>query len=970
MTKVKSNLVILFGILFCIASVHVRTFAVKTQSCVITLPSDTRVIAEKIESCIKKPFFLGRITYHSDTNFSEEEFKYLVDIKEGTLIDSRDIKRVVSYLIKKNKFEKIDITLSSAGEGKWLHMELTGFWNFKDIKISGFFLLDKERYKKYYMLKSGDPFDKEKHEHSIVKLINILKDEGYFDVKVAPCLSYDDNTKSVSVNLNLQRGVRFSIGNVVFSAKKNGPVEDSMATLGKEMESFFSGRLTRNYYSKEMINKEARSVKKYLLNKGFLHVDIHLIEKVDRVKNKVDLVFTVEVYSKKEFIFFGNKFFSDERLLEKILLFGRSAWLVPASILSEDIFQAYYEKGYWHALIDSVEEPTGYYFIIQEGDRIAVKDIKFNSAKNFPSQILRTCFSEFLRSRFFDAQLLKKSINKLMHYYLKNGFLDIQILKQEFMKIDDSHYRLVLTIDEGEKKYLTSIILQGAEELRSQGPFENFQQNNLRIAFDAELLQNQKQWLIDYFQSKGYLYVEVNAELQKDGNNIVLIWKINKGDSVVTFGKTIMIGCSNFPFPYIARELNYREGELWDKEKLKKSLLRLRNLNIFEQVHLYPYQVSQYESQKDILLKLTPDDPFEFRLRAGIGLQEVNRHFIWRRGFTYKLGASFLYKNPFNLGDVFFAGMDFARSHRNICFTYSRPWIFNIPLSSIYKFYANRYDQPGFSGSKDKLYQVKQEGFLVGLERIFSKFHLSTNIGVEWMQTKINDNMSAVANRIAEAINFESRLLGEKLPYLLFEPTVLIDCLDNKINPTIGSFTLLTLKGMFPLSSKYSDLFFVRVLAEQSFFYPIANCLIAALRLRIGHVFYQVFKNIMPIERFYLGGANSVRSYEADLCPPVGFFKDKSDCYRIAPQGGKTMANGNFELRFPLFKALGGVVFQDLGALVGDRLDKSSLFAATGFGLRINTPIGPIRFDIGWKWNPCRQFESSYTWVLVFGNAF
>ncbi|MCK5633010.1 BamA/TamA family outer membrane protein, partial [bacterium] len=140
-----------------------------------------------------------------------------------------------------------------------------------------------------------------------------------------------------------------------------------------------------------------------------------------------------------------------------------------------------------------------------------------------------------------------------------------------------------------------------------------------------------------------------------------------------------------------------------------------------------------------------------------------------------------------------------------------------------------------------------------------------------------------------------------------------------------------------------------------------------------GHIFYQAFENIMPFERFYLGGAHSVRSYETDLCPPLGYFTGKDGVCCFVPQGGKTMFNCNLEVRFPLVHSLGAVLFQDFGALVGKSKKDfgfSNMLVATGFGLRYKTPIGPLRFDIGWKWNKHRPTDYSYAWFLSLGHAF
>ncbi len=85
------------------------------------------------------------------------------------------------------------------------------------------------------------------------------------------------------------------------------------------------------------------------------------------------------------------------------------------------------------------------------------------------------------------------------------------------------------------------------------------------------------------------------------------------------------------------------------------------------------------------------------------------------------------------------------------------------------------------------------------------------------------------------------------------------------------------------------------------------------------------------------------------------------------------MLNGNLELRFPLLGEFGGVLFQDVGILSGDNFadfKAENLLAGTGFGFRYNTPIGPLRFDIGWKWRITAPTERSFAWFLTLGQAF
>jgi len=967
------------------ADVQVDVGQMKKSCIVITLPSDLDEINKQIQEVIVEPFVVSRVTYNADITLGDKEFSYLIGFSQGDTVDSHDVQLAVSRLVKKNKIEKITLAICSDIGGKHVHFGIAGFWTFKKLKIHGI-LVGKHEYGAFYAMEQGDPFHEVQHNHSLKKIGDVLKCQGYFESKVSAQITNEKETKSVSVDITLERGTKFSIKQVAFYVKSAKDNElDGLGSLESRINELFVKKLSKKTYSKALINKVARSVKRHLSKKGFLHVDIELVEKIRYNEKLVDLKFILMLHSKKEFIFFGNSFFSSSELMDKILLFGRSAWLVPASILSGEIERAYHEKGFWDCQIETRCGSQGSFFLIKEAKRVSVNQVVLRGIERFDHAFLvKKCFSEFLRAKYFDEEKLQRALSNVVSYYLRQGFWDIAVLKKEYEKLDgqNNEYVLVVSLQEGKQFYLKSITIEGFDELLSQGPFAKCVQKKTETPFDARFLTEQRNWLVEYFKKRGYLHVDVKHKFKKDGQGIALKWIVRPG-TCVTFGKTIVMGSGVFPIDNIMRELQYKEGDIWDNEKLKASVARLRMLEIFDHVHLYPYNVSVEQECKDILLKLHNEDPYEIRTRIGLARYGIDKEYFFGKGFTYRLGGAFLWKNVSNSADQFVIDFDVTRSYSNAFISYWRPWIFGLPVKTIYKLYANRYEQPGFISSKKNLYQVKQDGFLVGFNRAYGKMDFSCNIGLEWMETSIKKEMGRLAHIVASAICFDSCLLDKKIPYILLEPTIVIDRVDDRLFPTSGFFTLISAKGMFPLKKCYSNSYFVRVMAEQSLYYAVTKNLICAARFRFGHVFHQKFENISPIERFYLGGAHSIRSYEKDMCPPWGIICDKErkfqvdtkayksgNCLLVAPQGGKTMCSFNLEGRFNLYKSLWGVIFQDVGALVCDKFNQSNFSAATGFGIRYNTILGPIRFDLAFKWRKRRAFESRCAWFLAFGNAF
>jgi outer membrane protein insertion porin family len=97
----------------------------------------------------------------------------------------------------------------------------------------------------------------------------------------------------------------------------------------------------------------------------------------------------------------------------------------------------------------------------------------------------------------------------------------------------------------------------------------------------------------------------------------------------------------------------------------------------------------------------------------------------------------------------------------------------------------------------------------------------------------------------------------------------------------------------------------------------------------------------LPIDlRLFNGGARSVRSFpERELGPQTEGY----------PIGGESMWNANAELIRSLGRTLRAVAFIDAGSLTTDFSDLGSgqLEIAAGLGLRLDLPVGPIRFEYG-----------------------
>lgn len=917
-----------------------------------------------------EPFLLETLTFDSSVYLPQDEFLYLVDVHEQEIVTIDKLKKAIEYLRAKKAFQEIIISIEPGVVGTHLHFSLKGLWIFSKLRIKGI-LQDKETVARYYLIQPGEPFDAQKHKHSLQQIKESIKSDGFFDASVRATLYYDYDTRTILVTIILEKNKRFHVGEVNLTLKTQHN-ETIAQTIKKELLSRFLNPLEKKVYNKQQITKVAREAKNYLMLCGYLNVSIKLNEELDFHQQAVNLHWNVDIHYKKQCTFLGNYFFTQQELLGRILAFGRSAWLVPATILSEEIQQAYHDAGFWNVQINTTEKNNEYCFVIKENKRVVIKEVEIRNthfAQEAP--LVKQCFSK-IRNSFFDATVIKESLSSLIEWYQAHGFLSATILGVSYEDMPTKNeYRLIVAINEGEQSLITRVAIPLFPALEKKGPFLKIIKAKKEVPFTFDLLNEQKQWLSNHFHKKGYLYAEVEPVLQIDNlHNVYIQWNINTGEKI-HFGKTIITGSSTFPRDIIFQQLAYKQGDVWNQELIKQSFIRLNELQIFSSIQLRPLSDQKQAAERTLILQLQKDDPFEIRLRGGLELQHI-REFHTFNGITYKVGGTFIIKNPFNRGDRMRFDADVTKSHYELVGQYRLPYFFNTPIGTLLQGYSIKHDQPGFVGSTNKLYQALQHGFLLGLLKKTNQLDCSINVGFEWMQTNVPDECKIQARCLAHAIDFKPELFERTVPYVFIEPTLFYERVDNKLYPRHGSISLLSAKGMFPIGGSAHTSYFVKLLVEQAFFVPFYQS-VFALRVRFGHIFFKTFDTIMPTERFYLGGSRSLRSYNTDLAPPLGCFVDNDCDEQLVPRGGKSMINTNIEIRFPIFKQLDGVFFQDVGTLSSDNFasfNSKDLLAGTGFGLRIHTPVGPLRFDIGFKWRKIYEDEPRYAWTLTFGQAF
>lgn len=934
-----------------------------------------------LKELLPHKIFIKSIDIQADFKVDQDELLYLIDLVPMSHISLVDLERTIFYLRKKEYFSKIEVVYDSIEHR--LIFKLDGLFILSNFRLHGS-MIGKEKYKSSYVMETGECFEKKKHTYSLKKMKEKFYQAGYFNAEIKDEIFYDPILKTVKVDLFLQKSKQFTIGDCKFDIDSIDKVaQQDLLLIWQQLHKLFIKKFLKLKYTKDLVEKAITQLKNFLTKKGFSQSQVTYKELIDYDHHQVNLHFNISFDEKKEFVFWGNHFFTQENFLENISMYGKSSWRFPGAILADEITSMYKSKGFWDVKVSVKEEEHKTFCMIHEGKRailqaIEVKDNFHIAAKKLESE----CFSA-LYEKPFDRELFSQAMTALQQLYMQHGFWDIKVVKEDFVpfyhqseKLNTMSYKAVVTLDEGKMRKLKSIEIETHPDLLLQEPFVHYQNLKEAIPFNHTLILSQKNWLINYFKDLGHNKIIVDYVSIDDEDGIKLIWSVHLDEKQVYFGKYVVSGNSQIPFKYLKRELMFRQGEIWDKKKIEQSMTNLRNLELFDTVHMYAHKETDDSGQIPVGVKLIAADKYEVRTR--IGGQQVGKDFSLQQGFSYKAGGTLIINNPFKFGDRVVLEADFTRFYENFSIQYLMPWLFaSRPIRSQIKIYDNHYLQPLYIGSDVSIYNAAQQGILFGLQEKHQNINVGMSVGIEFKGVSVAN----IAD-IALSIDYNPLLFGKKIAFLFAEPSFMWTNVDNIVNPRSGSNALITLLGMADIVDRTS---LFKFLGEYALYIPCHSSTVIAIRTRIGHIFNRQYNEILPIDRFYLGGANTIRGYDRDYCPPLGRLTrpvyaphaglppQANNLWNYVNQGGRTMLNCNFETRFPIYYELEGAVYFDAGVLIKDSVQDvpENMLGGVGFGFRYNTPIGPLRFDLAFKLDrKYLEFESPYVWYLTLGQAF
>jgi outer membrane protein insertion porin family len=525
---------------------------------------------------------------------------------------------------------------------------------------------------------------------------------------------------------------------------------------------------------------------------------------------------------------------------------------------------------------------------------LPIKEIRFIGNDAVPAKHLQAETISKPGEEYKDLDI-NYDVDRIIRLYRSRGFFSTEV-KPEVTIVRDT-VTIVFQVEEGSRPTIDSIVVEG-DSLR-----------NLRSLFKIHVgdhfilskLNDTERAIQDRYKDRGYPFAEVRYSVFPDSG--VLVFEIEKG--MLYYVRNIEVRGLTRTRPHLVeREIELESGDMYSKSKVYDSQRRIYALGFFSTL-----RVEMLRVQSDSLdLIFTVKELKSRILNFGVGMSLP---------FSFLLSFGFEELNLANIG------------HR-------------VNISPLFKF------------NIEKEWEAKIEARYT--------FPYVTSLGLKlsilpfvWFEEKTDFSRQTRGNesRLAKVFTEDVALtLSHRYKYVRIEPKVTLPDTIKGVTNSVKTQFLLDLRDEFfdprkgfyftPSIEYAGGIFgganhFLRLESEERVFYPLLGNT-AALRFKIGVLVPT--NGVSVYEKYFLGGQYTLRGY-----PEFSIGPDSIGDERY----GNILLNFNVEYRVHLPWNFGLVGFFDAGYVDNemDLTDTEYLKTTAGIGLRYFTPIGPLRFDLG-----------------------
>ena len=583
----------------------------------------------------------------------------------------------------------------------------------------------------------------------------------------------------------------------------------------------------------------------------------------------------------------------------------------------------------------------------ETGD-VQVSSIKFEGTNAVTPEelkaIIATQESGFLpwsRKRFFDRPEFDQDVKRVQAFYADRGYPNAKIVSVD-VELNDAKDKVAITVEinEGEPTLVENVVFDGFDSV----PADHLVRLKERLPVapgkprDQRLILAAHDMAVAELRDHGFPYANVRM-VERAGSaetRVELTVAADTGPQAV-FGPISVEGDVSVDEEVVRRELAFNEGDMYQLSRITESQRRLYGLELFQFVNVAPRLPEDRSPKVPIVVTVTEGKHRRLQLAGGYGSEERARGRINWRHVNFFGGA--------RTGEVEAKASSLEQGLRG---SFIEPYLFQRGLSLRLSGSTWWADEP--------VYEYRSSGGRIGLTKDFSRAAFGGERGVR-------NSISATFIQEYEDYTINSSVLADPT----FRDELIALGLDPETGRGVGTVTALELDfdrntAAQPLDPRQGYVVnahmekagqflrgtfdYTEFSGEVRGYVPLGSRFVWANRARSGTLAGPSSALIPFYKRYFVGGSSSVRGwgrYQVSPLTPAG-----------QPIGGRTMMEVSTEARFNIRGKLGAVLFVDGGNVWEGpwEVQMNKLRWAAGPGVRYDTPIGPMRFDLGVQLNP------------------
>ncbi|MDB5800657.1 MAG: bamA [Rhodocyclales bacterium] len=665
----------------------------------------------------------------------------------------------------------------------------------------------------------------------------------------------------------------------------------------------------------------------------------------------------------------GNKEFSTEVLLKGLKDAGISeSKNFDRSVLDQveqEFKQLYLTKSYYALSVRTTASPlernrVAINIDIQEGEVATIKQVHIIGASAYSeSKLLGLMslseggwFSWWTKDDRYSKQKLQGDIEEIRSWYLNHGYADFNVdSSQVSITPDKRDVYITIAISEGVPYQVSTVKLAG-DFLVPETELSKFVDIKPGETFSREHINGVSKKLSDRLGNDGYAFATVNPipELDKATRTAALTFFIDPGRRAYV-NRINIAGNNRTDGEIIRREIRQMESSWYDRERVDRSKTRIDRTGFFDEVTVDTQPVAGTVDQVDLDVKVK--ERSTGNLSLGVGFSQTEK---------VVLSGSISQNNLFGSGNSLTFQGSTGKVNQSLSLSYTNPYYTKDGVSRGFDLYQRKVDTGELSVGR---YATSSFGTGVRFGVPISEDD-SVNFGLSIDNTTVNIfDDSPVKYRAFVDQN------GDSATTLLGSAGWARDHRDSFVYPTKGSYQRVYSEVAIPPA----ELRYVRLGYAIQNFMPVTTSTTLMLAADLGWASGYSGKSLPFYKNYYAGGIGTVRGYrESSLGPRVLNASGTGDTEAI---GGSRQLTGSVEYLFPMpgmkekDRSTRLSTFLDGGQVwgTGDKIRFSDLRFSYGFAFSWTSPVGPLKFSIGFPLNK-KEGDDTQKFQFQLGQIF